>query len=101
NVAEWCQDDYEETGYAYAHDLNPVYYDPRIKASDRVPGGGRVSDSTAISIRKVHRGGSWKDIGYFLSNGTRSYEFADTAKSFIGFRCVMTVIGRSGAAGQF
>ena len=39
NVAEWCQDDYEETGYAYAHDLNPVYYDPRIKASDRVPGG--------------------------------------------------------------
>jgi gliding motility-associated lipoprotein GldK len=93
NVAEWCEDDFEETGYTYAHDLNPVYKDPRIKTDDRVPGGKK--------IRKVNRGGSWKDIGYFLSCGSRNYEYADTAKSFIGFRCVVTVIGRSGAAGGF
>ncbi|MDX2282923.1 MAG: SUMF1/EgtB/PvdO family nonheme iron enzyme [Bacteroidia bacterium] len=91
NVAEWCEDDFEETGYAYAHDLNPRYLDPRFKEEDRTPGGAE--------IRKVIRGGSWKDIGYFLSCGTRSYEYADTAKSFIGFRCAVTVIGRSGAAG--
>ncbi|WNJ16241.1 SUMF1/EgtB/PvdO family nonheme iron enzyme [Pontibacter sp. G13] len=93
NVAEWCEDDFEEAGYTYSHDLNPRYLDPRFKLDDREPGGAK--------IRKVIRGGSWKDIGYFLSCGTRSYEYADTAKSFIGFRCVATVIGRSGAAGGF
>ena len=94
NVAEWCEDDFEETAYRYAHDQNPVYYDKvRFSEDDRVPGGAQ--------IRKVIRGGSWKDIGYFLSCGTRSYEYADTAKSFIGFRCAVTVIGRSGAVGGF
>jgi formylglycine-generating enzyme required for sulfatase activity len=40
------------------------------------------------------RGGSWKDIGYFLQNSARTYEFQDEAKSFIGFRCVTHYIGR-------
>ena len=93
NAAEWCQDDFAETGYTYAHDLNPVFYDQRFSDDERVPGGAK--------IRKVTRGGSWKDIGYFLSCGTRTFEYADTAKSFIGFRCAVTVIGRSGAAGGF
>jgi formylglycine-generating enzyme required for sulfatase activity len=39
--------------------------------------------------RKVLRGGSWKDVGYFLRTGTRTYEYQDTAKSYIGFRCVI------------
>jgi len=94
NVAEWCEDDFEEAAYSYAHDLNPRYLDPRFSEDDRMPNSG-------VDIRKVTRGGSWKDIGYFLSCGTRSYEYADTAKSFIGFRSVVTVIGRSGAAGGF
>lgn len=91
NVAEWCEDDFAGSGFVYAHDLNPVYYDKTISKDKRTPGGAK--------IRKVIRGGSWKDIGYFLSCGTRTYEYADTAKSFIGFRAVVTVIGRSGAAG--
>ena len=90
NVAEWCEDDFEESGYVYAHDLNPVYRDPRYKTQERIPNGA--------NIRKVIRGGSWKDIGYFLSCGTRTYEYADTTKSFVGFRSVVTMIGRSGAA---
>jgi len=81
NVAEWCEDDFEETGYSYAHDLNPIYRDPKH-----------------LERRRVIRGGSWKDVAYFLSVGTRTYEYADTTKSFIGFRCVVTLIGRSGAA---
>lgn len=83
NVAEWCEDDYEETGYTYSHDLNPVYKDRR-----------------KLNPRRVIRGGSWKDIAYFLSVGTRTYEYADTTKSFIGFRCVMSELGRSGAVGR-
>jgi sulfatase modifying factor 1 len=39
--------------------------------------------------RKVIRGGSWKDVGFFLQTSTRSYEYMDTAKSYIGFRCVI------------
>jgi len=78
NVSEWCEDDFEETGYTYAHDLNPIYRDP--KRANR---------------RRVIRGGSWKDIGYFLSTGSRTYEYADTTKSFVGFRTVVTELGRS------
>jgi hypothetical protein len=44
----------------------------------------------------VIRGGSWKDIGYYLNNSTRTYEYQDTAKSYIGFRNVMTHLGRGG-----
>jgi gliding motility-associated lipoprotein GldK len=83
NVAEWVEDDFEESGYTYAHDLNPVYRNPRRY---RQP--------------KVIRGGSWKDVAYFLSVGTRTYEFADTTKSFIGVRSVVSELGRSGAANQ-
>lgn len=83
NVAEWCEDDFEETGYAYAHDLNPVYRNPR-----------------RYKQPKVIRGGSWKDVAYFLSVGTRTYEFADTTKSFVGFRSVVSELGRSGASKQ-
>jgi gliding motility-associated lipoprotein GldK len=81
NVSEWCEDDFEETGYTYAHDLNPVFKDPLEQEQ-----------------RRVIRGGSWKDIAYFLSVGSRDYEYADTTKSFIGVRCVVSVLGRSGAA---
>ena len=39
-------------------------------------------------------GGSWKDIGYYLQTGTRSFEYQDTAKSYIGFRCAIDFLGR-------
>ena len=82
NVAEWCEDDFEETGYTYAHDLNPVYRDPKKKNN-----------------RRVIRGGSWKDIAYFLSVGSRTYEYSDTTKSFIGFRTVVSILGQKGSSG--
>jgi formylglycine-generating enzyme required for sulfatase activity len=46
--------------------------------------------------RKVLRGGSWKDIGFYLMNSTRTFEYQDTAKSYIGFRNTMTHLGRGG-----
>jgi sulfatase modifying factor 1 len=39
--------------------------------------------------RKVLRGGSWKDAAYYCQTSTRAYEYQDTAKSYIGFRCVI------------
>ena len=83
NVAEWTNNAYDESVYNFAHDLN-MDYQYESKESD------------AIGLkRKVIKGGSWKDIGFYLQNGTRTYEFQDTAKSYIGFRCVMTYLGRS------
>ncbi|MFY0687715.1 MAG: SUMF1/EgtB/PvdO family nonheme iron enzyme [Cyclobacteriaceae bacterium] len=76
NVAEWCEDAYNPSSVPLVWDLNPTYYDDRID-------------------NKVLRGGSWKDIAYYLETGTRSFEHRDTARSSIGFRCAMTYIGRS------
>ena len=81
NVAEWTQSSYDESGYSYVHDMNPTYnYSTRDEDSETMK-------------RKVIRGGSWKDVGFFLQNGTRQYEFQDTAKSYVGFRSVTRVAG--------
>jgi gliding motility-associated lipoprotein GldK len=76
NVSEWCEDAYFDAAVPVVWDLNPTYYD------DNEP-------------RKMVRGGSWKDIAYYLETGTRSFEYQDTTKSYIGFRTVMTYLGRS------
>jgi len=46
----------------------------------------------------VVRGGSWKDVAFYLEAGTRTFEYQDTTKSYIGFRCAMTYLGRSSGA---
>ncbi len=53
----------------------------------------KVEDPPVLK-RKVIRGGSWKDVGYYMQVASRTYEYQDTAKSFIGFRCVQTYLGR-------
>jgi len=84
NVAEWCSTAYDESVYEFTHDLNPQY---TYNALDHDPPSMK---------RKVIRGGSWKDIGYFLQTGTRTYEYQDSAKSYVGFRSVMSYLGRGG-----
>jgi formylglycine-generating enzyme required for sulfatase activity len=42
----------------------------------------------------VIRGGSWKDIAYYIQTSTRDYEYANESTSYIGFRCVMDFLGR-------
>jgi formylglycine-generating enzyme len=83
NVAEWTNNAFDESAYNFAHDLNMDY---QYDAKDTDP---------ETLKRKVIRGGSWKDIGYYLQNGTRTFEYQDTAKCYIGFRCVMTYLGRA------
>ena len=82
NVAEWTSNAYDESAFNFAHDMN---FDFTYDAED--------SDSEILK-RKVIRGGSWKDISHFIQVGTRDYEFQDTAKSYIGFRNVISFIGR-------
>lgn len=76
NVAEWTSSAYFESGYDLMNDLNPqVEYYAR-------------PDEPIVMKRKVVRGGSFKDAAYFIRNSTRSFEYQDTTKSYIGFRCV-------------
>ncbi len=77
NVAEWTSSYFYEGSYNFQHDMNP---DVRYNAKD--------SDPPRMK-RKTVRGGSWKDVGYYLQCGTRAYEYQDTTKSYIGFRCVI------------
>lgn len=83
NVSEWTATAYYENAYSFIHDLNPdIRYD------------SKETDPEAYK-RKVIRGGSWKDVMFFLQTGTRHWEFEDTTKSYIGFRCALTFLGRS------
>lgn len=83
NVAEWTSSAFHENAYSFLHDLNPDYrYDAK-------------EDDTLADKRKVIRGGSWKDVHFYLQTGTRNWEFQDTTKSYVGFRNVITFLGRS------
>jgi len=88
NVAEWTITAYDESSYNYMHDLNPNF------EQNALPG-----DPPAMK-RKVIRGGSWKDIAYFIQVGTRTFEYQDTAKSYVGFRCVRSSFGNDFQSGR-
>ena len=77
NVAEWTSSIFYEGRNNFQHDMNP---DVRWNAKD---------DDPPLMKRKIIRGGSWKDVGYYLQNGTSTYEYQDSAKSYIGFRRVI------------
>lgn len=82
NVAEWTSSAFDESASTFVSDIAPTF-EREAKAND-----------PEVLKRKVVKGGSWKDVGYFLQNSTRTYEYQDTAKSYIGFRCVTHFLGR-------
>lgn len=74
NVSEWVDSSYDPSSYDFSSNMNP-----------------NVNETG--NLRKVLRGGSWKDIAYFLQVGSRDYEYADSARSYIGFRNVQDYMG--------
>ena len=81
NVSEWTSTPFEPTASMFVSDINPFYtYD----ADD---------DAHPMLKRKVIKGGSWKDVGAFLQVAAKDYEYQDTSKCYIGFRCVKTYAG--------
>ncbi|MDB2385386.1 gliding motility lipoprotein GldK [Polaribacter sp.] len=76
NVSEWTSSAYNLASYQMASTMNPNVEDRKNK-------------------RKIIRGGSWKDVAYYLEVSSRDYEYADTARSYIGFRTVQNYIGTS------
>lgn len=74
NVSEWVNASYDPSSYEYTSTINPSVNDKNNK-------------------RKIVRGGSWKDVAYFLQVSSRDYEYADSARSYIGFRTVQDYMG--------
>ncbi len=74
NVSEWTASSYDPNSYEYVSTMNP-------------------SVSIEENKRKVIRGGSWKDVGFFLQVSTRDFEYSDSARSYIGFRTVQDYMG--------
>ncbi len=82
NVAEWTNTAFEAASYYYVSDISANF-----------EYNAREGDEPTLT-RKVTRGGSWKDVAYYLQVSTRDYEYADTAKSYVGFRTVQSFMGR-------
>ena len=92
NVSEWCLDDFNPASVPTVWDLNPQFIDKN--AYDK-----EGNSKEKYNARKVIRGGSWKDVAFYLETGTRTYEYKDSTRAYIGFRCVMTNIERSAVGG--
>lgn len=74
NVSEWTNTAYNKSATSLLLDFNPNY-------------------TNTAKGAKVVRGGSWKDIGFFLQNAVATYEYQDKPRSYIGFRCVSSLAG--------
>ena len=89
NVNEWVEDTYRPFSAGDVEDFNPIRRDATgDPASDYDPKYSLVNDRA-----KVYKGGSWKDVSYWLTPGERRYLDQDASTATIGFRCAMVSIG--------
>jgi sulfatase modifying factor 1 len=95
NVNEWVADLYRPMSFQDFDDLNSFRRDGFLdeangskNAYDKKNWSSLIDDSV-----RVYKGGSWKDVAYWLSPGTRRFMDQDSSTSTIGFRCAMIRAG--------
>jgi gliding motility-associated lipoprotein GldJ len=121
NVSEWVMDVYRPLSHQDFDDLNPIRRDDFIdshgsyrNAYTKTAKDSTVTmpDGTQKNVRtfeyarnpqgfislisdkvRVYKGGSWKDVAYWMSPGTRRFLDEDSATATIGFRCAMIRAG--------
>ncbi len=81
NVAEWTSSAFNPSTNTYVNDINSNFEYMARK------------DDPDILKCKVVKGGSWKDIYYYLQCGVRTYEYQYESRAYIGFRCVRSFLG--------
>ncbi|MCC5937336.1 MAG: gliding motility lipoprotein GldJ [Lunatimonas sp.] len=87
NMNEWVQDVYRPLSFQDFDDLNPL-------RKDGVFDEASTYNTTMISDEfRVYKGGSWRDVAYWLSPGARRFLHQDSATNHIGFRCAMIAVG--------
>jgi sulfatase modifying factor 1 len=81
NVSEWTSTAYNVSNSTLVSDMNPsIQFNAKTSDSDKMK-------------RKVLKGGSWKDIAYYLQCGVKTYEYQNESRPYIGFRCVRSYSG--------
>jgi gliding motility-associated lipoprotein GldJ len=116
NVNEWVFDVYRPLSFQDMEDLNPSRRDaiedpengynslynyignerPYTKEEWEKKTGMQKSyddNNPPMKRLRVYKGGSWADVAYWMSPGTRRFVFEDSASSTIGFRCAMIRAG--------
>lgn len=90
NVNEWVYDTYRPLSFQTVNDLNPLRRDGYLDEEDKY----KKSELSLIDDdARVYKGGSWSDVAYWLSPGTRRYIGKDSCTATIGFRCAMIRAG--------
>jgi gliding motility-associated lipoprotein GldJ len=90
NMNEWVYDVYRPLSFQDADDLNPLRKDGVYDEQENY-GSALINDST-----RVYKGGSWRDVTYWLAPGARRFMHQDSSTNHIGFRCSMVSIGGKG-----
>lgn len=91
NVNEWVYDVYRPTSFQIMDDLNPLRRDGTL--DDESGYDTKGFQSLIDDHTRVYKGGSWKDVAYWMSPGTRRYLAEDSCTATIGFRCAMIRAG--------
>ena len=91
NVNEWVQDVYRPLSFQDMEDLNPFRRNGVADPADKYDKKGY--QSLIDDHVRVYKGGSWRDVAYWLSPGTRRFMDEDSATATIGFRCAMINAG--------
>lgn len=92
NVNEWVQDIYRPLSYQDVEDLNPFRRDGYLDEQENYDTSEGYHSLINNEVR-VYKGGSWKDVAYWLSPGTRRFMAQDSSTATIGFRCAMINAG--------
>lgn len=93
NVNEWVQDVYRPLSYMDFNDLNSLRRDGYMDEAKNYD--AKNSNSLINDKIRVYKGGSWSDVAYWLSPGTRRFMDEDSSTSTVGFRCAMISTGRN------
>ena len=116
NVNEWVQDVYRPLSFQDLDDLNPSRRDGFLDEEQGydaaytfignegpyteeeaiaagIPASGFNQELPPFKRLRVYKGGSWKDVAYWMSPGTRRFLFEDSATANLGFRCAMIRAG--------
>lgn len=97
NVSEWVQDTYRPTSFQDFDDLNPIrrdgFLDPSAGYNSDFEKNPESFTSLITDRARVYKGGSWKDVAYWMSPGTRRFLDYDSSTATIGFRCAMIKAG--------
>jgi gliding motility-associated lipoprotein GldJ len=91
NVNEWVADVYRPISFQTIDDLNPFRRNGYLDSEDGYDVDGFQSLITNKS--RVFKGGSWKDVAYWMAPGTRRFISQDSSTATIGFRCAMIRAG--------